>query len=80
MAGQPVPVPVRDTKSIILCVEDIRKSALKKLPKGVAGMHFIHVLYTGTFLRFMQLSDANPVLASSYQFSISHRVPRHIHI
>jgi hypothetical protein len=48
MAGKPVPVPVRDPEGIVLCIEDIRKSALKKLPKGIAG----------TSYRMIQLSPA----------------------
>ena len=36
-----MPVPTKDVpkklEDTILCVEDIKKSALKKLPKGVAG-------------------------------------------
>ena len=42
MAGQPVPVPTtKNTEDIILCVEDIKKIALKKLSKGVAGESFM---------------------------------------
>ena len=37
MAGQPVPVPARDPAGVVLCIEDIRQSALKKLPRGIAG-------------------------------------------
>ena len=40
MAGNPVPVPVKNPEDAILCIEDIRKSALKKLPKGIAGERF----------------------------------------
>lgn len=37
MAGKPVPTPPKNPEDRVLCIEDIRKQALKKLPKGVAG-------------------------------------------
>ena len=38
MAGQPVPVPVKQNpEDTILCIDDLKKSAVKKLPKGISG-------------------------------------------
>lgn len=31
------PAPVRDPDSIILCIEDLKKSAIKKMPYGARG-------------------------------------------
>lgn len=37
MAGKPVPIPTTDLQDKILCIEDLRQAALKKLPKGILG-------------------------------------------
>jgi hypothetical protein len=36
MAGKPIPAPT-DRKHEILCIEDLRKAALNKMPSGIAG-------------------------------------------
>ncbi|KAK3055569.1 hypothetical protein LTR09_003489 [Extremus antarcticus] len=36
MGGNPVPIPTKNPDDRILCIEDLRKSALKKLPREVA--------------------------------------------
>lgn len=38
MAGQPVPNPTSgETKRMILCIEDLKQAAIKKLPEGIRG-------------------------------------------
>lgn len=38
MAGKPIPVPTSSLEDKVLCIEDLRQTALKKLPKGILGM------------------------------------------
>jgi len=38
MAGNPVPIPTtEEMKRMILCIEDLKQAASKKLPEGVKG-------------------------------------------
>ena len=40
MSSQTSKAPVRDPDSIILCIEDLKKAALKKLPSNIAGQSY----------------------------------------
>ena len=65
MAGAPVPIPISDAQTPILCIADLKEAASKRLPNSARGN--THVLTKHCFLVLKNVNSSYSVFSDSVQ-------------
>ena len=68
MSSKEPPAPARDPDETILCIEDLKKSAVKKLPHGIRGRCVMnHLCFEKPLLSIGDISDRPSSTAMMFQ-------------